>query len=58
MALGGEFNDITVPYGVVYVLGDNRETSADSRRFGCIPIKKIQGKVVVRWWPLKKAEII
>ncbi len=58
MALGGEFNDITVPYGFVYVLGDNRENSADSRRFGCIPIKKIQGKVVVRWWPLKKAEII
>ena len=37
---------------------DNRSKSADSRRFGCIPIKKIQGKVVLRWWPVNKIKII
>ena len=54
MSLGGEFYDIIVPEGYVYVLGDNRTSSADSRRFGCIPISKIEGKVIFRWWPLNK----
>lgn len=54
MSLGGEFDDVIVPEGYVYVLGDNRAASADSRRFGCIPIDKIEGKVWIRWWPLKK----
>ena len=54
MSLGGEFFDIVVPEGYLYVLGDNREASADSRRFGCIPINKIEGKVAFRWSPLKR----
>lgn len=54
MSLGGEFSDVIVPEGYVYVLGDNRSASADSRRFGCIPIDKIEGKVWFRWWPLKR----
>ena len=54
MSLGGEFSDIIVPEGYIYVLGDNRTSSADSRRFGCIPISKIEGKVACRWWPLNK----
>lgn len=58
MALGGEFYDIIVPEGHVYVLGDNRIASVDSRRFGCIPISKIEGKVVVRWWPMEKIGIV
>lgn len=37
----------TVPPGRVYVLGDNREVSEDSRRFGAIPLEQIIGKVVV-----------
>jgi signal peptidase I len=37
-----------VPDETVYVLGDNREVSEDSRRFGPIPITNIIGKVVVR----------
>ncbi|MBP3502511.1 MAG: signal peptidase I [Clostridia bacterium] len=54
MSSGGEFSDVIVPEGYVYVLGDNRNASSDSRRFGCIPISKIEGKVAFRWWPLKK----
>lgn len=37
-----------------YVLGDNREHSADSRFFGPIEKKKIDGKVVFRFWPPSK----
>lgn len=46
------YNDITVPEGYVFVMGDNREQSVDSRVFGCIPISKIEGKVWFRYWPL------
>ena len=49
---GGQFLDIIVPEGTVFVLGDNRGNSGDSRKFGCIPYNKIEGKVVLRFWPL------
>ena len=49
---GGQFLDLIVPEGTVFVMGDNRGHSSDSRRFGCIPYEKIEGKVVLRFWPL------
>jgi signal peptidase I len=38
--------DLTVPSGDVYVLGDNRPQSLDSRAFGPVPITNVIGKVI------------
>lgn len=35
-----------VPYGYVYVLGDNADASEDSRSFGPVPIDRIAGKLL------------
>lgn len=45
---------ITIPEGEYFVLGDNRENSMDSREIGLININEIEGKAVLRLWPLDK----
>lgn len=47
----GVFNNFIVPKGCIFLMGDNRSGSMDCRNFGCIPVEKIESKVVFRFWP-------
>ncbi|RFU63538.1 signal peptidase I [Peribacillus saganii] len=42
----------TVPEGELFVMGDNRLVSLDSRHFGFVPIDKVVGRVDAKYWPL------
>lgn len=46
------FPEITVPPQSVYVLGDNRANSEDSRAFGPVPDADLMGRALVGIWPL------
>jgi len=47
----GGFPKTVVPAGQLFVMGDNRNDSEDSRIFGPIPNKALIGKAVAVWWP-------
>jgi signal peptidase I len=45
---------MTVPQGMMYVLGDNRDNSRDSRSYGPVPTKDVVGHLVLCYWPLSR----
>ena len=49
-----EYPKVTIPEGTVFVMGDNRNNSDDSRfaDVGFVPLDLIKGKAIVVFWPL------
>jgi signal peptidase I len=52
--LTSTFGPVHVPRGDVWVMGDNRSDSEDSRVFGPVPESTIVGRAVWRVWPLDR----
>lgn len=43
-----------VPEGNLFVMGDNRNNSSDSRAWGMVPLENVIGKAMVIYWPPEK----
>jgi len=51
---GRIFGPVTVPKGYLWVMGDHRSASSDSRANGVIPERVVIGRAFVRVWPLSR----
>jgi signal peptidase I len=52
---GGEW---TVPQDALFVMGDNRNNSSDSRAWGVVPIENVIGKAFIVYWPPEKWDLL
>jgi len=53
-----DFGPVPVPKGRLWVMGDNRSNSADSRVFGTIRRRTVVGRAILRVWPFSRAAFL
>ncbi len=52
---GGEW---VIPEDALFVMGDNRNNSSDSRAWGIVPLENVIGKALMVYWPPEKWEVL
>ncbi len=53
-----DWGPVTVPENSIFVMGDHRGASVDSRVWGPVPIKSLRGKAILRFWPINKIRFL
>lgn len=54
----GTYRPLTLGKGQLFVLGDNRNNSNDSRYWGTVPRERVIGKAAFVFWPLHRIRIV
>ena len=49
---------MTVPEGQLFLMGDNRQNSLDSREIGTISVDEIVGKANLVYWPINEIKLV
>jgi signal peptidase I len=53
------YNDrFVIPINHVFVMGDNRNNSSDSREIGPVPVENVVGKVILRFYPFNRINLL
>ncbi len=54
----GDYGPVTVPADSIFVMGDNRNNSEDSRAFGPLQKALIVGQAILIYWPPQRARLL